>query len=277
MYEEGKTLVEDMIEGVIKGAKLSKSDHDLVMKRLSDELRKRPFKVAVIGQAGVGKTTTMQAWFGANPSDECPSDIKEGTTNVVTKIYHIADGFDVEINDMPGLGNDFRKDEEYERMYAKVLPTVDVIVYVISAKAKDFGEDCRILHDIVIPICKDNDVLKNLVIGVNQIDTIGENSGIDWDKHTQDGKLSDALYDLIQVKRHHINTKLINEKVVVNGTDAVPTERVAYYSALRAYNMKMVMEAILKTERGWVFVGTIGIDVMNNWIKEHTTDASVKQ
>lgn len=56
----------------------------------------------------------------------------------------------------------------------KILPGCDVIAYVIDAHSKDLYEDCRILKEIVLPICNTNNLRDNLILAFNKIDTIGE-------------------------------------------------------------------------------------------------------
>ena len=85
--------------------KVSEQEKSEVAQKLSDEIRKHPFKVAVIGQGGVGKTSTIQSVFGVNPSKSNKiRSVAEGTTEVEEKVFDIADGFSLSLSDMLHLG-----------------------------------------------------------------------------------------------------------------------------------------------------------------------------
>ena len=151
---EEKFAIEKVLSAIL-GGRISKEEQEQVMFAINSEITENPFRVAVIGQSGVGKSTTLNAVFGLK---NYVSEIAEGTTDITEKVFEMWDGFNLSIYDMPGLGNDVDKDVEYEKMYAKILPSCDVIVYVINAHSKDIGEDCRILRDVVLPVCKTNKI-----------------------------------------------------------------------------------------------------------------------
>lgn len=165
-----KFAIEKMLSAIL-GNKVSSEEKKQVMDAINSEITERPFRVAVIGQSGVGKSTTLNSVFGLK---NYTSDVAEGTTDIEEKKFEMRDGFSLSIYDMPGIGYDVDKDAEYERMYAKILPECDVIVYIINAHSKDIGEDCRILREVVLPVCNTNQIKDNLILAFNKIDTIGE-------------------------------------------------------------------------------------------------------
>ena len=168
---EDKFAVERLLTAILGASNVSASDKRAVMDAINNEITEKPFRVAVVGQAGVGKSTTLNSVFGLK---NYTSDLAEGTTDIEEKKFQMRDGFNLSIYDMPGLGYDVDKDLQYERMYSKILPGCDVIVYIINAHSKDIGEDCRILKHIILPTCNANQVMDNLIIAFNKIDTIGE-------------------------------------------------------------------------------------------------------
>lgn len=257
-------LIEKLFDFIGKKAKLSLKDKELLDKTVNDRIRNKPFRVAIIGQSGVGKSSTLNAVFGLK---NYVSDIAEGTTKVEEHIFPMEDGFKLAVYDMPGLNNDILKDLEYEELYKKILPTCDVIVYIINAHSKDIGEDCRILKDVVLPICKNNNVLSNLVLGVNKVDTIGEaldpnEPELRWD--VVNNVPTEKLKKCIKVKLGDISDKLITENLV-GGNNGIDVKRIVFYSAVFNYNLGAFLKAILETPEGVIWVGTVGLDRIGKW------------
>lgn len=274
MAEESKAkfLINRIFDKIFEMGKVSQEEQKQVNDALNKELIERPFRVAVIGQSGVGKSTTLNSVFGLT---NYTSDLAEGTTEIIEKIFPMRDGFNLSIYDMPGLNNDEQKDLEYEKLYQKILPGCDVIVYIINAHSRDFGEDCRILKDIVLPICNNNKVRENLVLAVNKIDTIGESIDpndpeLQWD--VSENLPTSKLKDAIKTKLGDIVNKLIDEELL--GTnDGFAQHQVVFYSAVFNYNLQDFIRAIAKAgKRGWIWPATVGFERAGLW-----SDAKLKQ
>ena len=259
-----KFLIEKLFDLIGKGADLSNDDRNLLNETINNRIRNKPFRVAIIGQSGVGKSSTLNAVFGLK---NYVSSIAEGTQKVEEHIFPMEDGFNLAVYDMPGLNNDILKDLEYEMLYKNILPTCDVIVYIVNAHSKDIGEDCRILKEVVIPICKNNNVLENLVLGVNKVDTIGESFDpndpeLCWD--IVNNVPTEKLKECIKVKLGDISDKLITENLV-GGTDGIDVKRIVFYSAIFNYNLGAFLKAILETPEGVIWVGTVGLERIGKW------------
>lgn len=258
----GKFLIQKIFDKIFEKGNVSLEDQQTINSALEKEILDKPFRVAVIGQSGVGKSTTLNAVFGLS---NYTSDIAEGTTEIVEKVFPMRNGFNLSIYDMPGLNNDIDKDIEYENLYRKILPDCDVIVYILNAHSKDFGEDCRILKEIVLPICNTNHIRENLILAINKIDTIGESYDpndpeLRW--NVFENEPTEKLKVAIRRKLGDINDKLIDEKLVgVEG--AVSVAKVVYYSAMFNYNLKPFVMAITKAgKRGWIWPATVGLEVV---------------
>lgn len=261
---EYKFLVEKLFSAIL-GKNVSQDDKDKVFDALEKEIKEKPFRVAVIGQSGVGKSTTLNAVFGL---DNYVSSVAEGTTDIIEKIFPMRDGFNLSIYDMPGLNNDIDKDIEYEKMYKKILPDCDVIVYIINAHSRDLGEDCRILKEVVLPICSDNKLMDNLILAFNKIDTIGETENPNdpellWD--IINNRPTEKLKKAIKVKLSDLTDKLIDEQLI-GAENAIPTDKIVFYSAQFNYNLSDFLEAITKAgNRGWIWTTTVGFERIGKW------------
>lgn len=259
-----KFAIEKMLSAIL-GNKVSSEEKKKVMDAINSEITERPFRVAVIGQAGVGKSTTLNSVFGLK---NYTSDIAEGTTDIEEKKFEMRDGFSLSIYDMPGIGCDVYKDAEYEKMYAKILPDCDVIVYIINAHSKDIGEDCRILRDVVLPVCNTNQIKDNLILAFNKIDTIGEmqdpyDPELRWNTH--DNLPTEKLKKAIKVKLSDLTDKLIDENLI-GGKDSIEPHQVVFYSAIYNYNLSDFLRAITKAgKRGWIWTGTVGFEQIGKW------------
>lgn len=259
-----KFAIEKMLSAIL-GNKVSSEEKKKVMDALNSEITERPFRVAVIGQSGVGKSTTLNSIFGLK---NYTSNVAEGTTDIEEKKFEMRDGFSLSIYDMPGIGYDIDKDAEYEKMYAKILPDCDVIVYIINAHSKDIGEDCRILREVVLPVCNTNQIKDNLILAFNKIDTIGEmqdpnDPELRW--NTRDNLPTEKLKKAIKVKLSDLTDKLIDENLI-GGKDSIEPHQVVFYSAIYNYNLSDFLRAITKAgKRGWIWTGTVGFEQIGKW------------
>ncbi|MBD5365027.1 MAG: hypothetical protein HDR79_08805 [Bacteroides sp.] len=263
--KKGKFLINEIFDKIFEKANLSQKEQDEVNNAINKELIEKPFKVAVIGQSGVGKSTTLNAVFGLK---NYTSNLAEGTTDIIEEVFPLRDGFKLSIYDMPGLNNDEEKDIQYAKLYERILPGCDVIVYIINAHSRDFGEDCRILKDIVLPICNTNEIKENLIIAVNKIDTIGENIDpndpeLQWDiiNNLPPTKLKEA----IKTKLSDITDKLIDEGLLGTSNGLQP-HQVVFFSAIKNYNLQDFIRAISKAgNRGWIWPATVGFEQAGRW------------
>lgn len=217
------------------------------MAEIKDVLKKgifdNPPKVAIIGKSGVGKTSTINNLFSAN---EFVSDVYRGTTQVSVKRFPLKGGLSLDVYDMPGLGDDIEKDKEFEAMYKEVLPQCDIIIYVLEVLDGSFGEDLRILKDIVLP--SGQNTTEKIIIALNKVDMIGDNEGIRWDYRIN--RPNQRQKELIEEKLSDVQRRL-------TGTLPVQKDRIVCYSALKKYQLLEFFKVIVAyTKDGWKFVVT---------------------
>ena len=111
------------------------------LQKIIKEKKEKPINVAIIGQSGVGKSTTVNNLFGAK---ERTSRVGEGT-NVHNyggyKEYYLEDGSVMRVADLPGYGRGLGEDEAYKPMYINALKNCDVILLIIQANDKAIADD----------------------------------------------------------------------------------------------------------------------------------------
>jgi len=126
-----------------------------------------PIRIALIGLTGVGKSSTINVLFnsGARVSHTraCTKEAEEYETDV--KEYPTSKGRKIHVFDMPGLGEDIDEDRAHIETYARVLPNVDVALWIMSAINRAIRPVQEFLRD-------HGHLTPNLVVGVNKVDLV---------------------------------------------------------------------------------------------------------
>ena len=116
------------------------------LKKELDKMKSKPIKVAVLGQSGVGKSSTVNNLFGAKFK---VSRTGEGTdeNNYVGYVdYELPDGSIITVADLPGYGRKASTDEKYKKMYIDALKDVDIILLIIQANDKAIVDDIEMVQ-----------------------------------------------------------------------------------------------------------------------------------
>jgi len=244
-------------------SKLSPKEYQEFRDKVQTELLDRAPVVAIIGKAGVGKTTTINNLFDVDDfvaevlSFEQKGhigDVRRGTTKAIRKRFDLKIGIGLDIIDLPGLGDDIRRDKEFEEIYRQILPQCDIVLYVLKADNRTLGEDERILQNIVLPSCDK----KKIIIAVNQVDILGENEGLHWD--TRINLPDERQEDLIKIKQKDI-AAMFSEDLDVEA------DKIVCYSAIKRYHLLELLHSIVKTTPlGFIF-GVLGL-MPRDWLAD---------
>jgi len=104
-----------------------------------------PPKIAILGKAGVGKTTTINNLFSINWKT---SHSHVGTTEAQTKECELPNGGIMTVTDLPGYGRTVKDDKEYEEIYKEIIPSCDLAFLIIQADTRDTADDQEMLIKI---------------------------------------------------------------------------------------------------------------------------------
>jgi GTPase Era involved in 16S rRNA processing len=116
------------------------------VEKIVDRERSKPFVVSVMGQTGVGKSSLINALFGANlrtdPVRPCTKDIER-----VTSIGK--SGHELWFYDLPGLGEAGQVDGTYLAEYRKKLLESDVVIWAIHSDNRSVAFDLAALEQLL--------------------------------------------------------------------------------------------------------------------------------
>ncbi len=214
-----------------------------VRSEIQKELEGNPPRIALIGETGVGKTTTINALFnqGLEISHTVPCTTKPEEFEVQAEEYIGSEGL-IKIIDMPGLGEDLETDEKHKKAYFDVLPTCDVAVWILKADVRTMTQIQVYLKDVVGKAMGGYD---RIVIGLNQVDVIQPgkwNEKANISSLEQEVSISERLEDISKKIRHVCD---------------IQKEQIIPYSALKRYRLENLFNAMMEAcpqKRAWTLL-----------------------
>lgn len=156
----------DFFEQLAKqGIHISEKQKKKMNYRLSEILNYEP-TIGIFGKTGAGKSSLCNALFG---KEICQiSDVEACTREKQQVVLNIGDN-GIKLWDVPGVGENAERDKEYSELYEKLLPKIDLVLWVVKADDRALASDedfyKRILKKYV-------DEGKPFFIVLNQVDKI---------------------------------------------------------------------------------------------------------
>lgn len=149
------------------GIKVSKEQREQINTRLQSILNYEP-SIGIFGKTGVGKSSLCNSLFGENI---CPiSDVEACTRNTQEVLLKMGgEGKRIKLIDVPGVGESSLRDEEYATLYSKLLPELDLVLWLIKSDDRALASDENFYKNIVKPHIQEG---KPFFFVLNQVDKI---------------------------------------------------------------------------------------------------------
>jgi predicted GTPase len=186
-------------------------------------------QVAIIGECGVGKTSTINALFGAGMP---VSHFEPCTKDAIGNRYQTPSGEFITVYDMPGIGESIQADRQIIDIYKKIYPQVDVIMWIVAAGDRQLA----MMQHLLLQIAKEtgSSGLQRLVFAINKADVMYPN---DWNT-----RINLPSQEQSQYLQGFSNTVLQRiREIIPKWSGAIPV-----YSAIKAYNLKELLLTMLQ-------------------------------
>jgi small GTP-binding protein len=138
---------------------------NIIKEKLEEKLSYKP-KVGIFGKTGTGKSSLCNALFGQNL---CEINDVESCTRNPQEVFLNMGSKGITLLDVPGVGESQDRDEEYGRLYASLLPELDLALWVLKADDRAFSSDELFYKNIVKPHIDEG---KPFFFVLNQVDKI---------------------------------------------------------------------------------------------------------
>lgn len=205
------------------GAEIPKELKTKIASKL-EEMRSYTPKVGVFGKTGVGKSSLCNALFGA---DVCPISDVEACTRKPKEVLLELGGAGIQLLDVPGVGESGERDKEYDALYQKLLPELDLIFWVFKGDDRAAETDENFYKRIIRRYVEAG---KPFIAVINQVDKIEPYREWDWDERKPGPKQL---------------TNIEKKRQSVAGLLDIPMNKVIAVSANERYGLVELVDSIV--------------------------------
>jgi len=206
-----------------EGLKIDDNQKKQIIEKINVVLSYEP-RVGIFGKTGAGKSSLCNALFG---KDVCPiDDVAACTRNPQEVIIEIGQK-GIKILDVPGVGESGKRDKEYADLYAKLLPELDIVLWLIKCDDRAFSSDEMFYNQIVKPHI---DQGKPFLFVISQIDKIEPFR--EWEGVKKEPGISQF---------QNINKKITE----ISTFFSLPSSKIIYTSAREKYNLDKLIDEIV--------------------------------
>ncbi len=225
-----------------EAAKVNPAEADWVSRYLhsrSGQLAKQDISLIVLGDAGVGKSTLLNALLGR---DAAQVGFGHQTTATIGRYRLSSAAGDLLLYDTPGLGSHHDRGEDKQTLarVERLLPQCDLVLVVIDAVSRQHHNVARLYRNY---LCR-RDCLHKVIFVLSRCDAIPSLAGPEggkWDEryNCPDSRLNRTIHSLIQ----HLQGQQI---LAVDALpEALPPPTFIAVSATRRWNLVSLLKLSL--------------------------------
>ncbi|GAB3245103.1 GTPase family protein [Chitinimonas naiadis] len=135
--------------------------------------------IGVFGKTGVGKSSLCNVLFGR---DIAPVSAVEPCTRSPQEIeFAIKGGKGISLIDVPGVGESEARDVDHAALYRKLIPELDLILWVIKADDRAMSVDEQCYRELILPLAQQYGIPVTFVL--NQADKVEPCREWDWKRN----------------------------------------------------------------------------------------------
>ena len=143
-------------------ASLPSTLRELILERIQNLTHYEPV-IGIMGKSGAGKSSLCNELFRGEVSPV--SDVNACTRDVLR--FRLRSGrHSLVIVDLPGVGENGQRDQEYRALYRRILPELDLVLWVIKADDRALTVDEQFWHGVMQPY------RQKVLFVINQADKI---------------------------------------------------------------------------------------------------------
>lgn len=170
-----------------EGIEISPEQREQINNKLSEIINYEP-RIGVFGKTGVGKSSLCNALFG---TDICEISDVEACTRDIQEVMLNMGNNGIKLIDVPGVGESTMRDEEYGKLYSKLLPELDLVLWLIKSDDRALASDENFYKNVVKPHIEEG---KPFFFVLNQVDKIEPFREWDEVKHEPGPKQFKNIY-----------------------------------------------------------------------------------
>jgi hypothetical protein len=231
---------------------------DQVLDALPQGIRESQFSVRVViaGCTGVGKSSTANALLGTNWK---VGHVRATTREIEAKqLVLVEDGVEtpsnIEVIDVPGLGESIARDREYIPIYVELLKTCDAMIWLQSANERQMTSTQIYLNKLVTAL---PDLASRTVIGLNKADLV---EPMGWCFTT-------SLPNESQERNiHHRVDDVFGHLQATESLCKIPQERIVAFSAKYGWRVWSALSALNDTLKGGKKMSLLRFGRSKRWV-----------
>jgi len=172
-------------------------DHDQLLREIKkkiNSIRTYTPKVGVFGDSGIGKSSLCNALFGKE--EATISDVAACTREPQEIFLKNAAGNGIILVDVPGVGENIARHEEYTDLYKSLLPNLDLVLWGVQSSSRSYQSSLDAYNKAVL----DSTAAPPILVVITQTDRISPSK--EWNHEafvpgkTQEQNIKDKIIDV---------------------------------------------------------------------------------